>query len=217
MHINKLSKFSLFLIPTLFLSTLCQANWTFLPESHHQLYDSWGLFFDEQSMLLNYGQGRVWSALGGTMPIFGNEESLHHPEIIFHASANAAIHYNDNFRLWTETLDARLGIAIEWELNPNLRFSIGYQHFSGHSVDGINVADSDLIQPTLGQEFIPIKIIYDIGRMFRLSGTVSPVVRSSPSIEPIWMDQSIEFFPWGLWIILISLHLIFLWDLVSLE
>src|SRR5688572_25037235 len=81
----------------LLLPSLSHAAWTFLPDSNHRLYDSWGLFFDEQTVLINYGQARVWTAVGGTMAAYGNEDSPHHPEITFHATANAALHYSDNF------------------------------------------------------------------------------------------------------------------------
>ena len=173
------------------------AEWTTLPESHHQLYDQWGTLLDEQSSLLNYGQARVWTGLGGTLPILGNETSLHHPELVIHASANAGLHYNDNLRIWTETLDVRLGLAFEWEYNENLRFSVGYTHFSAHSADGLSDQDYDLMAPSVGQESVPIRAVYDLDKTFRFAVTLRPFVRSYPSVRRVWFDQSVEYYPWG--------------------
>lgn len=180
-----------------FFSNQSYAEWDFLPESHHQLYDAWGLFIDEQASLLGYGDARLWTGLGGTIPVFGDNDSPHHTELVVHASANAGLHYNDNFRIWTETLDVRLGFAVEWEYDPNLRFSIGLTHYSAHTADGLNVADSNLIEPSVGEEFIPIRAVYDIDKKFRLAATLMPFIRSYPSTQPIWLNQSVEFYPWG--------------------
>ncbi len=192
--------FSLFLTAIFSLlleSSIAWANWELLPESYHQLYDTWGQFIDEQAALLNTGQARLWTSLGGTLPVIGDEESIHHPEFVLHASANAGLHYNDNLRIWTETLDVRLGFAVEWELHSKLRFSVGYTHFSAHTADGVVPADSDLIEPSVGQEFLSIRVVYDIKNNLRLAATIKPFVRSYPPVHPIWLDQSIEYFPWG--------------------
>ncbi len=178
-------------------SHLCQAGWELLPESHHQLYDAWGNFVDQQASLLNYGQARLWTGLGGTIPIFGDSDSEHSPTIVIHASANAGLHYNDNFRIWTETLDVRLGFAFEWEFNDQLRFSIGLTHNSAHTADGISEFDLDLVEPSVGQEFIPVRIVYDLDKQFRIAATLKPFIRSYPSVHAIWFDQSVEYFPWG--------------------
>src|SRR4051812_46396313 len=97
----KKSLFSFFFLSAAF-STHCYADWDFLPESHHQLYDAWGLFIDDQTSLLNYGQARIWTGLGGSIPVLGDNDSPHHTQVVIHASANAGLHYNDNFRIWTE-------------------------------------------------------------------------------------------------------------------
>lgn len=126
----------------------------------------------------------------------GDDNSPHHPEIIFTATANAAMHFNDNYRIWTETIDARVGCAFEYEFDPALRASIGISHNSGHAADGI--ADLDLYEPTLGEEFVPLKAVYDWGTRLRVGATFKPFILAFPTeVQFFSADAFVDYFPWG--------------------
>lgn len=182
---------------TFFISSVCFAGWEILPESQQHLYSAWGLFVDQHSSMVNYGQGRLWTALGGPISLFGNSESPHHPTFNVTAFANASIHYNSNYRLWTDTVDAQVSFGFQWEFTPSLRIYVSYLHFSGHTVDGLPAADSSLNELTLGQELLPIRLIYDMDRLIRVGVTLKPVLRSYPEVQRFWADEFFEVHPWG--------------------
>src|SRR5438067_7806142 len=62
---------------------------TFLPDSRHQQYETYGLFFEEQSMLIGKSGSRAWGALGQSLALFELAEWRWKPQIIAHASANS--------------------------------------------------------------------------------------------------------------------------------
>lgn len=189
------------LVPTI---QSARAEWVMLPENTHQLYETYALYFDEQTQAVNYGNARLWIALGATLPIYGNPDIPSHPEFYFHASANAALHYNDNYRIFTETIDARAGFGFEFMLNESMRLNFGLTHNSGHAVDGLDANDidltggpRDLFQPTLGQEYVYARFIYDLDNTFRFGGTFKPFIRSVPQLQTLAFDEFIEYFPFG--------------------
>jgi len=181
------------------LSKPAQAEWDILPDSRHQQFDLFGRFFDEQTMLINYGSARLWASMGGTVPVYGNNELPSHPQITFHASANAALHYDSNFRFYTETIDARFGGDLEFAINPHWRASVGITHNSGHAADGIAAEDlsAPIFSQPLGQEFVPIKTVYDLDKSFRFAFAFKPFIRSFPALQWAAFDESIEWFPFG--------------------
>ncbi len=172
-----------------------RADWEILPESRHQLYQTYSLFFDQQSSLLNTGGAHAWGALGGTLPVYGNNDVESHPQIFFHATANASMKYNSDFKIGTETIDARVGLGYEMALLPELRFSTGLTHDSAHAADGID--DLTLFEPPVGEEFFFLRGIYDIGNTFRVGATLRPFLRAYPQIETFAADQFAEYFPFG--------------------
>jgi hypothetical protein len=175
-----------------------QAAWTFFPESDNQRYRTFGLFFDQQSTAVNYGAARFWGALGGNTALVGDPDSDAHPQLVVTATANAALHYNESFRIWTDTIDARVGFSYQMELNPQLRFSVGFIHDSGHAVDGMATQDlAELYEPTLGQESLPIRFIYDLDRQFRFGVTLKPFLRAFPEMERFAAEEFAEWFPWS--------------------
>lgn len=171
------------------------ANWEVLPESRHALYQTYGLFFEQQSAILFYAPSRAWGAVGGTLALYGNNESPSHPQILMHATANAAMTYNETLRIYTQTVDARVGFAYQFSFSPALRCSIGLTHNSAHAADGIQ--DMGLFEAPLGQEYVPIRIVYDYLKNIRVGATFKPFIRSYPSLNFFASDQFVEYFPWG--------------------
>jgi hypothetical protein len=172
-----------------------RAGWEILPDSRHHLYQTYGLYFEEQSSLVYTGNHHMWGAVGGAIPIAGDAEGEHHPQFVFHSTANAAMHFSDSGRIYTETIDARLGLQFEYALDPQLRFAASYTHFSAHAADGIE--DLDLLEPPVGEEFLNLRAVYDIGTMFRVGLNFNPVLRSYPKLQFFGADQFIEYFPLG--------------------
>ena len=171
-------------------------GWEFMPDSRHNLFENYGLIFDEQCTLVNFENARLWAGMGGSVPVYGNNDLPYHPQFVFHASANSALHYDSNFRFYSETFDARFGMDIEFAINRQLRASIGVQHNSGHAADGIDANDQQtfLFAAPLGQEFIPMKVFYDLDQSFRFGAAFKPFIRSAPSMEFAQFDEIIEWF-----------------------
>ena len=198
--------FPSFIKITLCLSAACalarpiHANAVFLPESRHQQFLTYALFTEEHSALLIRDSGRAWGSLGGAITLFEESDWLYHPQLVLHGSANSAFRFNPTYLgLLTETTDARAGLAVELSLSEQMRLSIGWLHASGHISD--DVTDRRLIGPNLGNDYLPLRLIYDIpsGNLggWRLGLTVRPLIGSDPPMKPLALDQFIEWFPFG--------------------
>ncbi len=182
-------------IASLFALPLARADVVFLPESHHHQYLTYGLFLDENSAALYRTGGRAWGNLGGAIALFEENNLPTKPQLVFHAVVNAAYHMTPKGdAVAGETVDDRLGASFEFALQPDLRFSIGWEHWSGHASD--DIPDRELIGPNLGDEMIPMRLVYDYQDLGRVGTTLRPVVGSEPGIRPFFMDQFIEVFPW---------------------
>jgi hypothetical protein len=187
-------------------SNSAKAELELLPDSHHQLFEAFVWFADEQFNLSFQGDAglgqRLWTGAGGVIPLIGNEESPYKPQVVFHASANAATHLDGNLRFYTETFDARFGVYFDVQITENLRGFIGLTHNSGHAADGMNAADvangqGALFVTPVGEEFIPVRVIYDYQKMFRFGVEFKPFIRSAPQMTTLAFDQWIEYFPLG--------------------
>ena len=166
-----------------------------LPDSDHQLLETYGLFIDDQNTLVYQGEARSWGALGGSLAVYGSDDTPSHPQFVLYASTNAAMHFNDNWRIWTETLDVHLGGNFEFALSPSLRLLVGLEHFSGHAVDGISTPS--LMVPNLGNNIFKARIVYDYKNSVRMGATFRPFIASFPPIQFFAADQFVEYFPWG--------------------
>ena len=173
-----------------------RAEFTLLPESRHQQYLTYALFTEEHTSLLLRDSGRAWGAVAGGIALLEAPDWRWRPQLIVHASANASFRLNASYAgLLTDTIDARAGLAVEMALRQDLRLSIGWTHYSGHIAD--NVPDKDLIGSNLGDEFLPIRLIYDGHPNFRAGGTLKPLFSSDPKMLLFAADQFIEWFPFG--------------------
>jgi hypothetical protein len=178
------------------VSSPARADWDFLPESRHHLYQSYAFFVEQHNIVAWRGSGQFWAAVAATIPIVGNNDSPLHPQFVFHFSGNDAMHVNDGGGVFTETLDTRIGFAFEmalpfWEL----RSSLGYFHESGHVVDGTN--DPSLNPLNLGDNVFRWRIMRDFGRVIRAGVTFVPISHAIPDNLISGMDEFVEYFPFG--------------------
>lgn len=188
----------------LFIPTIATAegneSWSFLPESRHQLFQTYSFFTDEQCSLLYRTAGRAWGEAGGDFalldtPWFSSWKSQ--PQIVFLVSANAGYRLNtDSLGVFTDTIDARIGFNLEAEPSQGHHFSLGFLHMSGHISDDIQ--DPSLIGPNFGWEEIRLRYSYTGFANFKIGGTLSPIYSSDPLAKVFAADQFFEWYPYGL-------------------
>lgn len=186
----------------LFLASLtgplpsAHAETILLPESRHQQFQTYGLFMDQQSMLVFRFGRRAWGSLGGALALYEKPDWKYKPQLVVHGSATAAFRFNEKFdTLLTETVDARVGLAVDLTLSEAWLLSLGWTHMSGHISD--DVLDRDLIGSNLGNESLWARAIRIVNPKLRIGGTLKPVVGSEPKMKFFAADQFIEYFPWG--------------------
>lgn len=167
------------------------------PESHHSQYQSYGLFFDPQSMLILRSGGRGWGAIGGSLAFLEFSNYEWKPQLVLHASANVGYEFSGHAggTLYTQTVDARVGFSLDLAFSESFRGAVIWTHQSGHIAD--NVPDRDLIGPDLGNEMIDFRLIKDIGHNWRYGGGFRPFVLSNPVLPFFGAEQFLEWFPFG--------------------
>ena len=179
----------------MFLSPQASAETVLLPDSRDLQYRTYGLFFDEQSTLVYRNGGHAQGALGGTLAILEERDWLWEPQLIIHGSANSAFTLNSRGdTLLTETVDARVGLAMDLRFNESFRGTLIWTHQSGHISD--NVPDPDLIGSNLGNEIITLRLIRDFAREWRFGAGLRPSVGSDPGLKVFGAEQFAEWFPW---------------------
>ena len=176
--------------------SFARAEVEIIPESRHKLYQSYGLFNDEQTTALWRGSARLWGSLGVDVPLVGIPDSPMHPQIVVITSLSASMRVGSAIRIYSETFDLHVGGAYEFELNPSLRFSLGYYHYSGHVADG--VLDLNLIDTTVGYNLMRLRTVYDYGRSFRVGGSFKPYLNSVPSMHFFAFEEFAEWYPLGI-------------------
>lgn len=185
---------TLFIFFCLMMPIFARAEWVVLPESKHQLFETFGLYIDEQSMILLRDSGRAWAAIGGSLGLLGNEELPLKPQLVIHGSANAAFQINQRGdTLLTQTVDARLGLAIDLQFDESFRGNVTWTHQSGHVAD--NVPDLDLFGSNLGNEIIDFRVVKDLQSKIRVGGGIRPTVGSDPGMIVFGEEQFVEYFP----------------------
>jgi hypothetical protein len=178
------------------VSRTARADWTVLPESRHQLYQSYSFFIEQHNMGVYRGGSQYWAAVAANFPIAGNNDSPMHPQFVFHFSGNDSMHVNEGGGVFTETLDTRIGFFFE--LAPpiwDLRFSLGYFHESGHVADGTD--DPSLEPLNLGDNVFRIRLLKDWERTFRFGLTLLPIVHAIPEGLDSGANEFAEYFPLG--------------------
>lgn len=185
-----------FLTCTAAFISSAQAEWILIPESLHQQYHTLGLFIDQQSVLYFRDAKRAWGSISGNIALLEQSEWYGKPQLVLSASANTGFGITSKMdALLTETIDARAGLAVNWAHTERLRFSVGWQHQSGHISD--NVRDADLIGSNLGNEIFYVRTIWDPCKHLRVGATLKPYVGSEPKMKAFAADQFVEWFPLG--------------------
>lgn len=167
--------------------------WVFLPESKHQRFQTYGLFIDDQTTLIQQSGSRAWGALGTSIALLALEEGSESSQLVLTASVNTAFRLGES--LDPETADARVSLKWEVALSPDWLLSIGFNHASGHVND--DVIDKDLETLNVGVETFPFRLIYQGNPYFRPGLTFQPLFGSEPKTKAIQANQFLEIFPWG--------------------
>ena len=171
---------------------------TFFPTPRHQQYQTFGLFDEEQSGIIFASGGNAARADLGTDVTLLEASSLpFHPQLTVYGSVDTSFLKKSNaiFDFVAETFDAEFGFAIESELTPSMRLSVGLTHISGHAGDGI--PDPSLFGPNLGDDELPIRLIYDVNTSFRFGFTFKPLLDWDPHNQWFGADQFVEWMPLG--------------------
>lgn len=179
-------------------SIQAKADWEILPTSYYQLYETYGLYIDRQNTLNYYGDSRIWSAVGGTLPIYGDSDSPSHPQIAIVGTGNFGLYFTNNYRFYTQNIDARVGAAYEQAIDEHNRFEISIIHLSAHTADGVINSNTDIVNPGVGSEYLGLRFIHDFDNYARVGGEYRPFLRSDPKFDP-WLSFSLfgEVFPFG--------------------
>lgn len=172
-----------------------QADWDFMPESRHHLYQTYANFIEQQNMVAWRGGSQYWASVSINLPLAGDNADPGHPQFLMHLSANDSMHINNGGGVFTEILDTRLGFFLELAVPSawDLRFSAGFLHISGHTVDGID--DPELTPYDLADNVLRIQVFRDFDKWLRTSLLVAPVIHSIPSGYPTLISGTIEYFP----------------------
>jgi hypothetical protein len=181
----------------LFTVPSARADWVVMPESREHLYRTYANFVDENNMLAWRGYNRYWATVGGDLPIVGDDDSSWHPQFVLHLSGNDSMHINDGGGVFTETLDTRLGLDAQFAVPQlwDIRFSIGVQHESGHTVDGTDNPELNILD--LGDNTFRFQAYRDFDDTFRLGVLVAPVINSIPTDYPALAYVMGDYFPLG--------------------
>jgi hypothetical protein len=174
-----------------------RADWQLIPKNNHQQFETYGLFIDDTTQILAYGASRYYGTIGGTFALAGNPDAPWHPQVVIIASVNAAMIFADSGRIYSDELDVHAGGAFEFAINPMMRISTGFMHYSGHTADG--AVDQDLlgINYNLGDNMLFARFVYDLGVYARAGVTFIPVIHGGPDAQFFQANQFAEFFPLG--------------------
>jgi hypothetical protein len=189
---------SIFALAITLFALAARAEVILNPDSRHAQYQTYGLFFEPQSMLVSKSGGNAWAAVGGYIPLVEMTGLPFSPQLVLHASANCSYRMVDDIATFSfmpkfETVDARVGLSYDMKWREDLRAAIIWTHYSGHISD--NIADPTLIGPDVGDEAFNFRVIRDYQKTFRVGAGFRPILRSHPSMEVLAFEQFAEWFP----------------------
>jgi len=167
----------------------------FMPESRHSQYRTYSLLFDEQSLLIYRDGGHALGVLGGYITVLEAPNLPGRPELTVHGTASSYFTIGlSQGRLLTETIDARIGLAVDFEIDSLNRVSLIWTHQSGHTSDDLQ--DLSLFGSNLGNEIISFRYIHDIQDTARLGMSFRPDVSADPTMLAFGAEEFVEWFPW---------------------
>ena len=179
------------------LTPTARADWQALPKNSHQLYETYGLFNDNQTTMIARPAAMYWGGLGGSFALVGNPDVPAHPQFVILAAVYANMIFDQSGRIYSDEIDVHAGGAFEFALNPMMRLSLGAIHYSGHVADG--AIDQDLLNVNynLGDNMLFARFVYDLGNYVRAGGTFIPVIHGGPDMNFFGANQFAELFPLG--------------------
>ncbi len=179
-----------------FVRPASASEFLFLPESRHQQYKSIAFLTEEHSSLLLRSAGYAWGALRGSLALAEASDWPGSPQLVAHGSANVGYQFDrGKHRLDTETIDARVGLWLNFEPKPKHHVSLGWTHLSGHVSD--DLPDMDLFGSNLGWEVLRARFIYSGWDGVRIGASLKPIIGSDPPMKVFSADQFVEWFPFG--------------------
>ena len=118
-------------------------------------------------------------------------------KIVLHMSGNDSMYVNSGGGVFTETFDTRLGLDFQFAVPQwwGVRFSVSFQHESGHTVDGTN--NPELNQLDLGDNTYRLQAFKDLLDQVRVGLLLAPVINSIPMNYPTLMTLMADYFPLG--------------------
>src|SRR5262249_25131153 len=141
------------------------------------------------------GEGRAWGALGGNLALVGNPDTPQHPQVVGIASVNSSLRFNVRDALRPDNVDVRAGLAFEFAPDPAYRLSLVVLHEAGFVGEG--AADPSLAIPSLNNDSVFARLLFDLGFFVRVGGTIFAVVHSTPSMKFVAANEFLELFPLG--------------------
>jgi hypothetical protein len=172
------------------------AELEFLPESHHQRYQTYGLFIDNQTSLIYRDGGRAWAAVAATVALLGRKTPESSSQLVASASVNTAFRIDDGLN--PETADARVDLTWDTSLAGDWLISAGYNHTSGHISDGVLAEDQSLSPLDVGIDSLPVRVIYNGNEFLRPGITLKVLIfPSDPRSKLVSGNEFFEFYPWG--------------------
>jgi hypothetical protein len=182
----------------LIFSALCPASqaFEFLPTSEHQLFQPFGIFVEDHSMMVLRDSSKAYGAMAAVLSLIGFPESSLKPQIIISGAATSTFNLPANYGGFeTETIDARFSALLDLQLSETLRLSFGWTHESGHIGD--DLTELSLMGYNLGNESFPIRLVGDFEKMIRWGFTLRPIFDSIPRTQFLAADQFLEIAPFG--------------------
>jgi len=169
---------------------------TLLPHTRHHLFQTYGLFTEDQVTFVFRNENRAWAALGDSVALAEAPDWWGRPQLIFDGSVNFSFLSKGSLVDFNvETFDARFALLVEMELGNQWRLQAGVQHNSGHAADGIK--DPQLLAPNLGQNAFLARLLRDFGTHFRVGGTLTYLADVDPEVKRWQLDQFADYFPLG--------------------
>jgi len=171
------------------------SSWILMPESRHSLYRTYTLLYDEQTSLIVRDGGSAIGIIGGYFTVLEATGLPGHPQLSLHGTAASYFAFpTGSGPLLTQAVDARVGLALDFEIDPSNRASLIWTHQSGHLGD--DVVNPVLAAKNLGNEILTFRFIHDIDDTARLGASFRPNVSADPTMLVFGAEQFAEWFPW---------------------
>ncbi|MBF0361746.1 MAG: hypothetical protein HQK49_12085 [Oligoflexia bacterium] len=167
-----------------------------VPSSRHHQITTSGLFIDQHSSVVVLDSRRAFAAIAAAIPLFEIENSKLTPQLILFGSSAATFRFSGSFStLFTETVDARVGLSYDLFFSAKSRLAFSWTHQSGHTSD--NLTDLKLFGPNVGYEIIALRYVFDVEDRLRVGGGPRVYAGSDPYMKPLAGELFLEYYPIG--------------------